>query len=49
MDRLSNLLSRFGVRANLFYDGDHAALHLTMAPSGEVISICFRPLSLIHI
>lgn len=22
MDRLSNLLSRFGVRANLFYDGD---------------------------
>ncbi len=22
MDRLLNLLSRFGVRANLFYDGD---------------------------
>ena len=44
MDRLSNLLSRFGVRANLCsMTATYAALHLYDGAERQVISICFRP------
>ena len=43
MDRLSNLLSRFGVRANLFYDGDLCGSASYDGAERRVISICFRP------